>query len=257
MVSEQVTLKDDKGHAEEWHGFQRQAFGAPSLGKEKPGQPSSRGRGTLSRQVKRPNPNRAGPKDTAPRPWPKTRATCPTWPGTWAPTDLGHSEVTGNPSLPAADKGGEKGDVGSASVRPGSHVSQAASRQRRTGAESRQEEGLGSAAGTGREEGSPAPRAPRAPRASSASPAPPGASGFPSLTFTATLGNVRLAALLPRKSRTSGIQVLSCFFFFFSFSKVMYKLIKENPPNLMAQRKKKTHSGALCISPCFSCRCTG
>lgn len=162
-----MTLKDDKGHAEEWHGFQRQAFGAPSLGKEKPGQPSPRGGGTLSRQVKHPNPNRAGPKDTAPRPWPKTRATCPTWPGTWAPTDLGHSEVTGNPSLPAADKGGEKGDVGSASVRPGSHVSQAASRQRRTGAESRQEEGLGSAAGTGREEGSPAPRAPRAPRAMS------------------------------------------------------------------------------------------
>lgn len=130
MVSEQVTLKDDKGHAEEWHGFQRQAFGAPSLGKEKPGQPSSRGGGTLSRQVKHPNPNRAGPKDTAPRPWPKTRATCPTWPGTWAPTDLGHSEVTGNPSLPAADKGGEKGDVGSASVPPAS-VGQVLSHGRR------------------------------------------------------------------------------------------------------------------------------
>lgn len=109
LVSEQVTLKDDKGHAEEWHGFQRQAFGAPSLGKEKPGQPSSRGGGTLSRQVRHPNPNRAGPKDTAPRPWPKTLATCPTWPGTWAPTDLGHSEVTGNPSLQPLIKEVRKG----------------------------------------------------------------------------------------------------------------------------------------------------
>lgn len=47
---------------------------------------------------------------------------------------------------------------------PGTQVSQAASHLWRTGAESQQEGGLESKAGTGREEGSPPPRASSGPR---------------------------------------------------------------------------------------------
>lgn len=64
--------------------------------------------------------------------------------GMWEPTDLSSSKVMGNPSLHITDKGGEKGDVGSASSGPLFPPFPGSLSQRRTCAESPQEGGLGS-----------------------------------------------------------------------------------------------------------------